>query len=213
MITTEYVKPKLADEKRIESQEAVVGLTPRTIRVQGSDAELYESEENSHLVWPVLQIAGENEIIYQKVQVNGLPADLYLEGSDQHRGWFHSSLLASIGTRGVPPYRAVLTHGYVVDGEGRKMSKSVGNVVAPQEVIDKHGAEVLRLWVSSVDYREDIRISDEILNRLVDAYRRIRNTCRYLLGNIGDLTLADLVDKQRRIDARCTAGRGQRGNC
>ncbi len=123
----------------------------------------------------------------------GFPADLYLEGSDQHRGWFHSSLLASIGTRGVPPYRAVLTHGYVVDGEGRKMSKSVGNVVAPQEVIDKHGAEVLRLWVSSVDYREDIRISDEILNRLVDAYRRIRNTCRYLLGNIGDLTLADLV--------------------
>lgn len=82
MITTEYVKPKLADEKRIESQEAVVGLTPRTIRVQGSDAELYESEENSHLVWPVLQIAGENEIIYQKVQVNGLPADLYLDSEE-----------------------------------------------------------------------------------------------------------------------------------
>ena len=82
MITSEYVKPKLADEKRIESQEAVVGLTPRTIRVQGSDAELYESEENSHLVWPVLQIAGENEIIYQKVQVNGLPADLYLDSEE-----------------------------------------------------------------------------------------------------------------------------------
>ena len=123
----------------------------------------------------------------------GFPADLYLEGSDQHRGWFHSSLLASVGTRGVPPYKAVLTHGYVVDGEGRKMSKSVGNVVAPQEIIDKYGAEVLRLWVSSVDYREDIRISDEILNRLVDAYRRIRNTCRYLLGNIGDLAMADLT--------------------
>ncbi len=116
------------------------------------------------------------------------PADLYLEGSDQHRGWFHSSLLACMGTRDVPPYKAVLTHGYVVDGDGRKMSKSVGNVVAPQEIIDKLGAEVLRLWVSSVDYREDIRISDEILNRLVDAYRRIRNTCRYLLGNIHDLT-------------------------
>ena len=123
----------------------------------------------------------------------GFPADLYLEGSDQHRGWFHSSLLASMGTRGVPPYRAVLTHGYVVDGEGRKMSKSIGNVVAPQEVIDKFGAEILRLWVSSVDYREDIRISDEILNRLVDAYRRIRNTCRYLLGNISDLTPESLV--------------------
>ena len=116
------------------------------------------------------------------------PADLYLEGSDQHRGWFHSSLLASLGARGCPPYRAVLTHGYVVDGEGRKMSKSIGNVIAPQEVIDKYGAELLRLWISSVDYREDVRISDEILNRLVDAYRRIRNTCRYLLGNLGDFS-------------------------
>ena len=116
------------------------------------------------------------------------PADLYLEGSDQHRGWFHSSLLVSIGTRNCPPYRAVLTHGYVVDGEGRKMSKSIGNIIAPQEVIDKFGAEVLRLWASSVDYREDIRISDEILNRLIDAYRRIRNTCRYLLGNLHDFT-------------------------
>lgn len=116
------------------------------------------------------------------------PADLYLEGSDQHRGWFHSSLLVSVGTRQRPPYKAVLTHGYVVDGEGRKMSKSIGNVIAPQELIDKFGAEILRLWVSSVEYREDIRISDEILNRLVDAYRRIRNTCRYLLGTINDLT-------------------------
>lgn len=121
------------------------------------------------------------------------PADLYLEGSDQHRGWFHSSLLVGMGTRGTPPYRSVLTHGYVVDGDGRKMSKSVGNVIAPQELIDKFGAEIVRLWVSSVDYREDIRISDEILKRLVDAYRRIRNTCRYLLGNIHDLTPADMT--------------------
>ncbi len=123
----------------------------------------------------------------------GFPADLYLEGSDQHRGWFHSSLLASVGTRGVPPYRAVLTHGYVVDGDGRKMSKSIGNVIAPQEIIDRYGAEILRLWVSSVDYREDIRISEEILSRLVDAYRRIRNTCRYLLGNLADLKPEDLL--------------------
>ena len=123
----------------------------------------------------------------------GFPADLYLEGSDQHRGWFHSSLLASVATRNRPPYRAVLTHGYVVDGEGRKMSKSIGNVIAPQELIDKFGAEIIRLWVSSVEYREDIRISDEILNRLVDAYRRIRNTCRYLLGNLSDFSTADLV--------------------
>ncbi len=114
----------------------------------------------------------------------GFPADLYLEGSDQHRGWFHSSLLASMATRNTPPYASVLTHGYVVDGKGLKMSKSIGNVIAPQELIDKFGAEIIRLWVSSVEYREDIRISDEILHRLVDAYRRIRNTCRYLLGNI-----------------------------
>ncbi len=116
------------------------------------------------------------------------PADLYLEGTDQHRGWFHSSLLASVGTRGKPPYKAVLTHGYVVDGEGRKMSKSLGNVVAPQEIIDKHGAEILRLWVSAVNYQEDVRISGEILERLVDAYRRIRNTCRFILGNLADFT-------------------------
>ena len=116
------------------------------------------------------------------------PADLYLEGSDQHRGWFHSSLLVSQGSEDQPPYRAVLTHGYVVDGEGRKMSKSVGNVIAPQTLIDKYGAEIVRLWASSVDYREDIRLSDQIVSRLVDAYRRIRNTCRFLLGNLYDFT-------------------------
>ncbi|ALC15275.1 isoleucyl-tRNA ligase [Desulfuromonas soudanensis] len=112
------------------------------------------------------------------------PADLYLEGSDQHRGWFHSSLLAAVGTRGIAPYKAVLTHGFVVDGAGKKMSKSTGNVVAPEEVIKKFGAEILRLWVAAQDYRDDIRISPEILQRLSDAYRRIRNTARYILGNL-----------------------------
>jgi len=112
------------------------------------------------------------------------PADLYLEGSDQHRGWFHSSLLAAVGTRGRAPYHTVLTHGFVVDGAGRKMSKSLGNVIAPDEVIEKYGAEILRLWVAAEDYRDDIRISEEILQRLSEAYRRIRNTCRFLLGNL-----------------------------
>jgi isoleucyl-tRNA synthetase len=112
------------------------------------------------------------------------PADLYLEGSDQHRGWFHSSLLAAVGTRGIAPYKAVLTHGFVVDGAGKKMSKSTGNVIAPEEVIKKFGAEILRLWVAAQDYRDDIRISPEILQRLSDAYRRIRNTARYILGNL-----------------------------
>ena len=116
----------------------------------------------------------------------GSPADLYLEGSDQHRGWFHSSLLESIGTRGVAPYRSVLTHGFVLDGQGRKMSKSMGNVVAPEDVIKKLGADILRLWVAAQDYRDDNRISQEILTRVAEAYRRIRNTCRYILGNISD---------------------------
>jgi isoleucyl-tRNA synthetase len=114
------------------------------------------------------------------------PADLYLEGSDQHRGWFHSALLTAVGTRGRAPYQAVLTHGFVVDAAGKKMSKSVGNVIAPKKVVDKYGAEILRLWVSASDYRDDIRISDNILNQLSDAYRRIRNTCRFMLGNLHD---------------------------
>lgn len=114
------------------------------------------------------------------------PADIYLEGSDQHRGWFHSSLLTSVGLKGSSPYKSVLTHGFVVDAEGRKMSKSVGNVIAPEEVIKKYGAEILRLWVASSDYRDDIRISDNILKQLSDAYRRIRNTCRFILGNLSD---------------------------
>ena len=112
------------------------------------------------------------------------PADMYLEGSDQHRGWFHSSLLESVGTRGVAPYKSVLTHGFVLDGQGRKMSKSVGNVVAPEDVIKKFGADILRLWVAAMDYQDDTRISQEILTRVAEAYRRIRNTCRYILGNL-----------------------------
>ncbi len=114
------------------------------------------------------------------------PADLYLEGSDQHRGWFQSSLLTSTGTRGRAPFKGVLTHGYVVDGQGKKMSKSVGNVVAPGEIISKYGAEILRLWVASEDYRDDIKVSDEILKQVSDSYRKIRNTIRYFLGNLAD---------------------------
>jgi isoleucyl-tRNA synthetase len=114
------------------------------------------------------------------------PCQLYLEGSDQHRGWFHSALLTSVGTRNRAPYEGVLTHGFVVDGQGKKMSKSLGNVIQPQEIIDKYGADILRLWVSAEDYRDDIRISREILERLSEAYRRIRNTCRFLLGNLSD---------------------------
>jgi isoleucyl-tRNA synthetase len=116
----------------------------------------------------------------------GWPVNMYLEGSDQHRGWFHSTLLESVGTRGRAPYDEVLTHGFVVDGRGRKMSKSIGNTVAPDEIINKYGAEILRLWVAAEDYTEDIRISNDIISRLVESYRKVRNTARYLLGNISD---------------------------
>ncbi len=124
-------------------------------------------------------------VLEQRSNLNW-PADLYLEGSDQHRGWFHSSLLTAVGTRDRAPYKSVLTHGFVVDADGRKMSKSLGNVVAPKEVIDRYGAEILRLWVTASDYREDVRISENILRQLSDAYRRIRNTARFILGNLND---------------------------
>jgi isoleucyl-tRNA synthetase len=114
------------------------------------------------------------------------PAEIYLEGSDQHRGWFQSSLLVGLGTRGRPPYKEVLTHGFLIDVDGRKMSKSIGNVIAPQEVIKESGAETLRLWVASSDFREELRVGKQILQRVVEAYRKIRNTCRYLLANLYD---------------------------
>ncbi len=114
------------------------------------------------------------------------PADMYLEGSDQHRGWFQTSLLASLGIMDNPPYREVLTHGFVVDKEGKKMSKSLGNVIDPQEVVKKYGADILRLWVASSEYSKDIKISEEILSINIDAYRKIRNTCRFILGNLND---------------------------
>jgi isoleucyl-tRNA synthetase len=114
------------------------------------------------------------------------PAEIYLEGSDQHRGWFQSSLLVGLGTRGRPPFKEVLTHGFLIDVDGRKMSKSVGNVIAPSEVIKESGAESLRLWVASSDFREELRVGKQILQRVVEAYRKIRNTCRYLLANLYD---------------------------
>jgi len=139
---------------------------------------------------------------------NYLPdiSDMYLEGSDQHRGWFHSSLLVSMNNRGRAPYREVLTHGYVVDGQGRKMSKSVGNVVGPEEVIKKYGADILRLWVAAENYQDDIRISNQILDMLAKAYFNFRNSCRFILGNLFDfdpsqnsVALDDLSEMDRFI--------------
>jgi isoleucyl-tRNA synthetase len=148
------------------------------------------------------------------------PADMYLEGSDQHRGWFHSSLLVGIGTDGQSPYKSVLTHGFVVDGKGKKMSKSVGNVIAPEKIIKQNGAEILRLWVAAEDYRDDVRFSQEILSHLVETYRKIRNTCRFLLASLADfdpaqhpLEKADLseldrwaLDRLERVRAQASTG-------
>jgi len=130
------------------------------------------------------------------LEARGLPtpADLYLEGSDQHRGWFQSSLLESVGTRGRAPFKTVLTHGFVLDEQGRKMSKSIGNVIAPQKVIEQYGADILRLWVCNSNYAEDVRIGNEILKQQSDLYRRLRNTLRYLLGALADFDPAVKVD-------------------
>ena len=133
------------------------------------------------------------------------PASLYLEGSDQHRGWFHSSLLEACGTRGRAPYEAVLTHGFVLDEDGRKMSKSLGNVIAPQDVMQQSGADILRLWVVASDYAEDLRIGPEILKHHGDAYRRLRNTLRYLLGALAGFRPAE------RVGAGGDAGAGALG--
>jgi isoleucyl-tRNA synthetase len=138
----------------------------------------------------ILDVWFDSGVSYAAVLENGEgikdQADLYLEGSDQHRGWFHTSLLTSIATRKRAPYKRVLTHGFVVDGEGKKYSKSAKNYVPPENLIKKNGAEVLRMWVASEDYRDDIRFSDEILTRIVEGYRKLRNTARYILGNLYD---------------------------
>jgi len=125
------------------------------------------------------------------------PADLYLEGADQYRGWFQSSLLTSVATKGISPYKTVVTHGWVVDGEGKKMSKSIGNVIIPDEVVNQYGADILRLWVASSDYHADIRVSQDILKQLSEIYRKIRNTARFILGNISDFDPnKDMVSEQ-----------------
>ena len=127
-----------------------------------------------------------HEVVLNQWEGHSWPCDMYLEGSDQHRGWFQTSLLTAMGAREAPPYRSVLTHGFVVDGDGRKMSKLLGNVISPMDICDKLGADILRLWVTAADYTVDIPASQEIFDRLVEAYRRIRNTLRFLLGNLYD---------------------------
>ena len=134
-----------------------------------------------------------HQSVLNKREELSAPADLYLEGSDQHRGWFHSSLLTSCAINGIAPYKSLLTHGFVVDGKGHKMSKSKGNVIAPQKIIDQYGADILRLWVASTDYSGELNISDEIIKRVADSYRRIRNTLRFLLSNLEDFDSETMI--------------------
>ncbi|HYF60348.1 MAG TPA: class I tRNA ligase family protein, partial [Burkholderiaceae bacterium] len=187
--------------RRIETGgiEAWQSLDPRELL--GDEADAYEKNRDTLDVWFDSGTTHETVLRGSHAGQSTFPADLYLEGSDQHRGWFHSSLLTSCMINGRAPYRALLTHGFVVDGEGRKMSKSLGNVVVPQKVSDTLGAEVLRLWVASTDYSGELSLSDEILKRVVEAYRRIRNTLRFLLANLADFDAeADAVPVDRMLE-------------
>ncbi|HTM30673.1 MAG TPA: class I tRNA ligase family protein, partial [Vicinamibacterales bacterium] len=161
----------------------------------------FEREKNILDVW--FDSGSSHEAVLPFREDHHWPADIYLEGSDQHRGWFHSSLLVGIGTRGRAPFDQVLTHGFLVDEQGRKMSKSLGNFVALEDVISQSGAEILRLWVSMVDYREDMRLGKEILARTVEAYRKIRNVIRVLVANLYDFDPAldtVAVERMQEID-------------
>ncbi len=150
----------------------------------GDDADDYVKAMDTLDVW--FDSGTTHESVLRTRDELGFPADMYLEGSDQHRGWFQSSLLTSMAINDTPPYKHVLTHGFTVDAQGKKMSKSIGNTISPQDVINKLGADILRLWVASSDYSREITVSNEIINRTADAYRRIRNTSRYLLSNLND---------------------------
>jgi isoleucyl-tRNA synthetase len=165
---------------------------------QGKD---FEKEKDIMDVW--FDSGCSHAAVLKKRDELHWPAEMYLEGTDQHRGWFQTSLLTSVATFEEAPYKTVLTHGFIVDAEGRKMSKSIGNVIAPQEIIEKYGADILRLWVASSDYRTDIRISSKILDQLVEIYRRVRNTARFILGNLSDFNPdTDVVsyDKLNELD-------------
>ena len=182
-------------------EEDVYFFIPEGFKCPYCGSEKFRKEQD------ILDVWFESGISHQVVLVKRMglksPADLYLEGSDQHRGWFQTSLLTSVALKDVPPYREVLTHGFIVDAQGRKMSKSLGNVVDPQEVIKKYGAEILRLWSAIEDYSEDIRISDDIIEYAVDIYRKIRNSYRFILGNLFDFSpLKDKVDYKelRQVD-------------
>ena len=197
--------------QRVEQRGVDAWFDLDPIELLGEEANDYDKVSDTLDVWfdsGVTHFA----MLEQREGMTSFPAaDLYLEGSDQHRGWFQSSLLSSVAMRGIAPYKAVLTHGFTVDAKGQKMSKSKGNVVAPQKVVSSLGADILRLWVAATDYRGEMSVSDEILKRMADAYRRIRNTTRFLLANLAgfdpaqhSVPLADMVRLDRWLVLRAT---------
>jgi isoleucyl-tRNA synthetase len=189
--------------KRVEQGGIEAWQTLEPAELLGAEAKDYVKNPDTLDVWFDSGTTHETVLRGSHIEQSKFPADMYLEGSDQHRGWFHSSLLTSCMINGRAPYDALLTHGFVVDGNGRKMSKSLGNVVAPQKVCDTLGADILRLWVAATDYSGELSLSDEILKRVADTYRRMRNTLRFLLANTADFDATkDLVavEKMSEID-------------
>ena len=186
---TGELHPKTAEllevvAQRVEQAGIEAWFTLDPIELLGEDATHYNKTGHTLDVW--FDSGVTHACVLKRRPDLAHPADLYLEGSDQHRGWFQSSLLTGCATDGRAPYKALLTHGFVVDGKGHKMSKSKGNVIAPQKVMDQYGADILRLWVATTDYSGELTISDEILKRVVEGYRRIRNTLKFLLANLSD---------------------------
>jgi isoleucyl-tRNA synthetase len=195
---------KLVEQSGIEAWHK---LDPKDLL--GAEADMYVKNRDTLDVWFDSGSTHQTVLRGSHKEQSAFPADIYLEGSDQHRGWFHSSLLSSSMLNGCAPYKALLTHGFVVDGEGKKMSKSIGNVIAPQKIFDTLGADILRLWVASTDYSGELSISDEILKRVTEAYRRIRNTLRFLLANTSDfdpakdmVAVGDMLEIDRYAVAR-----------
>lgn len=203
---TPELMEQVAQRIELHGIEAWQALDPRELL--GDEADLYEKNRDTLDVWFDSGSTHATVLGGQSHNIKGShadalqwPADLYLEGSDQHRGWFHSSLLTGCMLYGRAPYKALLTHGFVVDGKGRKMSKSLGNTIVPQKIADSLGAEILRLWAASTDYSGELSISDEILKRVVEGYRRIRNTLKFLLGNLADFNLeTDAVAIEDMLD-------------
>ena len=193
------VQDRIVAAFKEEGADAWFASDPQRFLGNDYNAEDYEQVTDILDVW--FDSGSTHAFVLEDGPWQGLewPASLYLEGSDQHRGWFHSSLLESCGTRGRAPYEAVLTHGFVMAEDGQKMSKSLGNIVAPQDVMDQYGADILRIWVVNSDYSEDLRIGPEIIKQQADIYRRLRNTLRYLLGNLEGFSEAERITDPAKL--------------